>query len=215
MAPSLRKLALTVHVVSSVGWLGSVAAFLALAVTGLTGHDSELVRAAYLAMDLTARFVIVPAALAALVSGLVSSLGTAWGLFRHYWVLVKFLLTVSAVIVLLLKLGPIRLVAGLAAGGALSGSDLREIRLSLLAHAAGGLLVLLAAATLGVFKPRGMTPYGRRRQREERGADRAGLDSAWNSGAPRWVKVGAIIAVALVVLALVVLHLAGRGPGGH
>jgi hypothetical protein len=37
MTPRLRKFALTAHVTSSVGWLGAVAAFLALAVAGLTG----------------------------------------------------------------------------------------------------------------------------------------------------------------------------------
>ena len=53
MAPSLRKFALTVHVTSSVGWLGAVAAFLALAVAGLTSRDAQTVRATYLVMDLT------------------------------------------------------------------------------------------------------------------------------------------------------------------
>jgi hypothetical protein len=36
MAPRLRKFGLTGHVDSSVGWLGAVSSFLALAVTGLT-----------------------------------------------------------------------------------------------------------------------------------------------------------------------------------
>ena len=96
MTPRLRKFALTAHVVSSVGWLGAVAAFLALAVAGLTSRDAQVVRAAYLAMDLIARLVIVPAALASLLTGFVQSLGTPWGLFRHYWVLAKLLITVLA-----------------------------------------------------------------------------------------------------------------------
>jgi hypothetical protein len=87
MPPGLRKLALTVHLVSSVGWLGAVAGFLALAVAGLTGQGEQITRAAYLAMDLTAWFVIVPLSLASLLTGLLQSLGTTWGLLRHYWVL--------------------------------------------------------------------------------------------------------------------------------
>src|SRR5881628_3305955 len=83
MAPSLRKFALTAHVTSSVGLLGSIAAFLALAVAGLTSQDAQIVRAAYLAMDLAARFVIVPLAFASLLTGLIQSLGTPWGLFRQ------------------------------------------------------------------------------------------------------------------------------------
>src|SRR5712691_12989746 len=67
MTPSLRKFALTAHVTSSVGLLGSIAAFLALAVAGLTSEGAQVVRAAYLAMDLTTRFVIVPLAFASLL----------------------------------------------------------------------------------------------------------------------------------------------------
>ncbi|VTU44367.1 hypothetical protein [Variovorax sp. RA8] len=60
MTPSLRRFVLTAHVTSSVGLLGAVACFLALAVAGLINRDAQMVRAAYLAMDLTAWFVIVP-----------------------------------------------------------------------------------------------------------------------------------------------------------
>src|SRR5213592_2841847 len=127
MAPSLRKFALTAHVTSSVGLLGSIAAFLALAVAGLTRQDAQIVRAAYLAMDLTARFVIVPLAFASLLTGLIQSLGTPWGLFRHYWVLAKLLLTVFVTIVLLLKMKLIGYVAGAAAETTLSGVDLRGL----------------------------------------------------------------------------------------
>lgn len=100
MTPGIRKLALTAHVVSSVGWLGTVAAFLALAVAGLAGRDAQLVRASYLAMELTGWYVIVPLCLASLTTGLVQSLVTPWGLFRHYWVLVKFLITVVSAAIL-------------------------------------------------------------------------------------------------------------------
>src|SRR5262245_66535041 len=85
LTPTLRKLALTAHIISSVGWLGAIGGFLALAVAGLTCRDARIVGAAYLGMELTAWFVIVPLAFASLVTGLVVSLGTHWGLFRHYW----------------------------------------------------------------------------------------------------------------------------------
>ena len=80
MTPGLRKLALTTHITSSVGWLGAVGAFLALAIAGLGSQDPQIVRAAYLAMHLTTRFVIVPLSLAALLTGVVESLGTTWDL---------------------------------------------------------------------------------------------------------------------------------------
>src|SRR5262245_15129203 len=100
MTPSLRKLALTAHVTSSIGWFGAVAAFLALSVVGMTSPDAHLGRAAYLAMEVITRFVIVPLAIVSLLSGIVSSLGTKWGLFRYYWVLVKLVITVFATLIL-------------------------------------------------------------------------------------------------------------------
>ena len=168
MTSGLRKLALTAHVTSSVALLGSIAAFLALAVAGLASEDAQMVRAAYPAMDLIARLVIVPLAFAALLTGLVQSLGTPWGLFRHYWVLVKLLLTILATIVLLAKIGLIGDAARLAAEPALSPADLRAAGMELAVHAAAGLLVLFVPVAFSVYKPRGMTRYGWRKQHEQR-----------------------------------------------
>lgn len=162
MPPALRRLALTAHVTASVGWLGSVAVFLALAVTGLTRDDAEMVRAAYLAMDVAAD-VVVPLALASLATGLVQSLGTHWGLVRHYWVVVKLVVTVVAVVVLLLQVGSIDHVAGLAAHTTFGETDAHDARVSLAVHAGAGLLVLLVPLVLSIYKPRGLTRYGRRR----------------------------------------------------
>ncbi|MDQ3560356.1 MAG: hypothetical protein M3453_14470 [Pseudomonadota bacterium] len=164
MTPSLRKFALAAHVTASVGLLGAVAGFLALAVAGLTSKDPQMVRAAYLATELTASFVIVPLCLAALLTGLVQSLGTSWGLFRHYWVLVKLLLTVLVTVVLLLQMEGISYLAGMAAETMLSSADLRGARRSLVIHAGGGLLALLLPVALSLYKPRGMTRYGWRKQ---------------------------------------------------
>ena len=167
MTRGLRKFVLTAHVTFAVGWLGAVAGFLALAIAGLTSQDAQMVRAAYLAMELTARFVIVPLALASLLIGLVNALGTPWGLFRHYWVLVKFLLTVFATIILLLHMPTVSYFAGVAAKT--DSANVFGLRGELI-HAGGGLLVLLVTTTLSVYKPRGMTPYGWRKEREQRKA---------------------------------------------
>lgn len=106
LTPRLRRFALIVHITASVGWLGAVAAFLGLAIAGLTKADSSSVRAAYVAMDIVGWYVIVPLSLASLASGLIQSLATEWGLFRHYWVLIKFLLNLGATALLLLHMQP-------------------------------------------------------------------------------------------------------------
>jgi hypothetical protein len=173
MTPGARKLVLTAHVTSSVGWLGAVGGFLALAIAGLTSLDPQMVRAAYLGMELVGWTVIVPLSLASLLTGLVQALGTPWGLFRHYWVLIKLLITLLATILLLVHMQPTSHVARIAAERTLSPTDLNDVRAQLVADAGAALLVLLVATTLSVYKPRGLTRYGRRKQREERGAQEA------------------------------------------
>jgi hypothetical protein len=167
MSPGLRKLALTAHVTASVGWLGAVAGFLALAISSLISQDAQIVRSAYIAMELTARFVIVPLSFASLLTGLVQALGTRWGLFRHYWVLAKLLINVFANIVLLIYMPTLVYLGGVAAAPALSSGDLGMLRdPSPVLHSAAALLLLLVATVLGVYKPRGMTLYGWRKQQE-------------------------------------------------
>lgn len=164
MTPPIRKLALTVHVVASVGWLGAVAAFLAQAVAGLNSQDPQMVRAAYIAMDLTGWYVIVPFCAASLVTGVVQGLGTTWGLFRHYWVLIKLLITIAATIVLLLHMQPASQLASAASAGTLAPGDLRGLRVQLVADAGAAILALLVATVLSLYKPRGLTAYGWRKQ---------------------------------------------------
>jgi len=165
MSPGLRKLALTAHVTASVGWLGAVAGFLALAVAGLTSQDAQMVRGTYLATELTARFVIVPLSFASLLTGLVQSLGTKWGLLRHYWVLAKLLINVFANIVLLIYMPTLKSLEGVAAQTTLSSGDLALLRdPSPVLHSGAALLLLIVATVLGVYKPRGLTRYGWRKQ---------------------------------------------------
>jgi hypothetical protein len=90
------------------------------------------------------------------------------GLFRHYWVLVKLLIVQAATAILVIHSQPISLLASAAADEALSGAHLRKVRVQFVVAADGGLLVLLANTVLGVLKPRGLTPYGWRKQREQR-----------------------------------------------
>jgi hypothetical protein len=155
MTSRLRKAALTVHITVSVGWLGAVAAYLALAAAGLTTRDGEVADSAYRAMEVIGLGVIVPCSLAALLSGLVQSLGTEWGLFRYYWIVAKLALTVVATAVLLMHVPAVSRMARIAVATTLSTGDFRLLRIQLVVHAVGGLLVLLTATALSVYKPWG------------------------------------------------------------
>jgi hypothetical protein len=162
MAPWLRKFALTAHVTFSVGWFGAVAAFLALAIAGIASSDAELVRGAYLAMRLTTWSVIVPLAFLSLASGVVSSLGTSWGLLGYYWVLVKLLVSIFVTIVLLTHLQPIDLLAAVATGTSAISSEHRSQQLVMVIASSAALIALVVLTVLSVYKPRGMTRFGNR-----------------------------------------------------
>ena len=169
MPPAVRKFALAVHLTASVGWIGAVVAYLALALAAMTSDSSETMRSAWLAMEVTGWFTIVPLALASLATGMLMALGTTWGLFRHYWVLLSFLLTVFSVVVLLLHMptasarADVARQADAATLDALGGA---------LGHPAIGLVVLVIVQVLNIYKPRGMTRYGQRKQREHRASAR-------------------------------------------
>ena len=148
----------------SVGWLGAVAAYLALAIAGFTTRDTSMATATYRSMELIGWLVIVPCSLAALMSGLIQAVGTEWGLFRHYWIVAKLLLTLPATLVLLLHIPAVSRMARIAVDTALASGDFRDLRLQLVVHAVGGLLVLVAITAISVYKPWGrIESAGRRR----------------------------------------------------
>ena len=168
MSAQLRKAALLAHVIASVGWLGAVAAFLAVAVIGLASVRAESIQAAYLSMEWITWGVVVPAAFASLLTGLISSLGTRWGLLRYYWVSVKLLVTPLSTLMLLAHLQPIETLARAALQGNVRMSGLHEVHQHMMIAAAAAVAVLLVLAGLSVYKPPGVTPYGARKLSERR-----------------------------------------------
>jgi hypothetical protein len=164
--PPVRKFLLTVHVTFAVGWLGAIAAYVALNVPAVASTDPQTVRAAYLMMEPVTVYAIVPLAVATLLTGVIQSLGTPWGLFRHYWVVVSLVLTVVATAILIEHTNTIRALADMARD---PNADMRAIGGDLF-HSVGGLIVLLIPLWLNMYKPRGLTRYGWRRQQRRKSA---------------------------------------------
>ena len=167
LIPPLRRFMLTAHITFAVGWLGAVAGFLALAITGLRSQDAQIMDSMYLGMDLIARFVILPLSFAPLITGPILSFGTPWGLFRHYWIVAKLLITILSTIIMLIHMQPISHLSNVAADGALSTVE-PSLRIQMVAASGAAVVALLAVTALAVYKPRGMTPYGWRKQYKER-----------------------------------------------
>ena len=206
MTPFFRKLGLTVHITSSVGWLGAVAGFLVLAIAGLTSENNLIVRSSYITMELIGWFIIIPFSIGALLTGIVQSLGTTWGLFRHYWIVVKLILTIVAIIILLVHMQPINYMADIATGTSLSNSDFRGLRIQLIADAGAALLVLLIVTTISVYKPWGRTTFGLSKPDDQNKKVAPVQTPKTKKPWGLYVLVGLIM---LVILAFIFLHLTG------
>lgn len=159
MPPALRRLVLTVHVIASVGWLGAVVTYLIFSVVAAGSDEPTTVQAIARTLDVGGWTILVPFSVGSLISGVVLSLGTRWGLLQHYWVVFKLVLTVVASVVLVLYTETLTALAKDAQSAARDAMGFT----SPILHAAGAALMLIGATVLSVYKPVGLTRRGQRR----------------------------------------------------
>lgn len=203
MTSRVSRLVLTSHITFSIGWLGAVAVFIVLAINGLTSQDILLSRSSLIAMELSAWYVIVPFCLTSLFTGIIQAVGTKWGLFKHYWIVVKLFLTIAMTILLLLHMQPISYLASVAKGPSFSNSQNSEQLIDLIAKAGAALLVLIAIATISVYKP-----WGKIRFRK--------LDNKQQTNIQGWkksVRFYLLIALISLIIVFIIMHLLGGGMG--
>lgn len=206
MSPKLNRVMLTTHITVSVGWFGAVAVFIALAITGIASANMQLARSSYLAMELSGWFVIVPFCIASLVTGVIQALGTKWGLLKHYWIVVKLILTLFATVALLLHMKPIGDLSLAASSNVDFTNALPDLKLQIVVNAGAAFLLLLAIITISVFKPWGKTKWA--------GGPESGITTK-QGASNKLLRVYLIIAIALLLVFVIVKHLIGGGMGHH
>lgn len=161
LSPALRKFWLTLHVGFSVSWLGMSAAMTGLSLIGLLTHDLELRRAAYAIMHLFDLTLIIPLVLLSLITGLIVALGTPWGLFHYWWVVVK--LVISLGIVGFAAAQENFWVRGLAEQTARQpASQVDALARALVICMVSFFVALWIATILSIYKPWGRTAWGER-----------------------------------------------------
>jgi uncharacterized membrane protein len=196
--PTPRRALLTAHIVFSVGWIGAVAAFLAMNIVALTSSRNEIARSMYIAMNVAGLYVIVPASLLTVLTGIVQGVGTQWGLWRHRWVATKLVLGILATIALLLhQFTAVRT----AAHHAENGLDAHAIGVQLVADASLAVVLLIVATILSVFKPWGLTRHGQRQRDESKPTVGLSLSAKLS-----------IAAVVAVIVTIIILHATGHAP---
>ena len=163
MPPTIRKLALTLHITSSVGWIGIVIAYLVIATAMRFSDDIRMIQTGWTLLELIGWYVLVPIALSALTTGPLMSLGTRWGLFQHYWILISLVLTFIATVILIQHMPTVSFYADYVSGL----DNVTYVGLEgEFFHGGLGLLVLIVIQVINVYKPQGMTPYGWRKRQE-------------------------------------------------
>lgn len=146
-----REVALILHVLTSVGWFGIAVAVVVCAIAARATADQAFAHALYRVMA-ASPWLSVPAGLTAAATGTLVALGSRYGLIRHWWVVVKVLLTVVVITADAL------LVSVLAREAAATDHAAPPLYGSTVGH----VVALVIATALSVIKPRGLTPWGRR-----------------------------------------------------
>ncbi|MBE1530268.1 hypothetical protein [Actinomadura algeriensis] len=184
-----RRVWLTLHVGVSVGWLGLAVAMATLAVAGATAEQHAVRHGAYVLMHVFDLAIVIPSVALAIITGLVVSLGTKWGLVRHWWVLLKFVISLVIPVIATVQSGWIERLEHRTADPAGDPGDLGLVLVGcMLVYTA----LLWTAVVLSVVKPGGRTPWARNRPRPDRpdvaaaaGGAAGGGESAATRGAGR------------------------------
>ncbi len=160
-------------------------------------------------MELSAWFVIVPFCFASLLTGIVQAVGTKWGLFKHYWIIIKLFLTVTCTVLLLLQMRPISYLAGLAEDSSfINAQHSREI-INLIAKAGMGLLVLVAITTISVYKP-----WGKIQMISNGNKQFVQIENSVTT-TKKLSTLYALIGLVALILTFIIIHLLRGGLHGH
>jgi hypothetical protein len=159
LTPTTRKWLLLLHVVTSLGWLGLNVGNLTLGLTGLVTDDPNTQHTALGAMYLIGGPLLIPVSLLAYTSGILLGFYSKWGVLRYRWVLVKFVLTTVAVVLIPLSLLPglRELSAIMAATPPDQLADLGDVGMSMLSAGIVSTSMYVTCAVLSVLKPWGRT----------------------------------------------------------
>jgi Predicted integral membrane protein (DUF2269) len=176
LSASARKLTLTVHIISAIGWIGVDFVLFVFAFTGLTSNDPDTVATCYLAIEMFAVVLLLPLGLLSLATGLLLGWGSKYGVLRYRWVVWKLILNLvlTTLVVVLLRPGVSEAADLVTSTPDLTSDQLDQARSNLIFPPVVSITTLTFATVLAVYKPWGRTMYGQRRLEAERRAVRGG-----------------------------------------
>jgi hypothetical protein len=160
-----RKLTLAVHVVTSVGWVGLSLSMVVLAIMGYTTDDPAVAKGVFYAMYVFDDTSVTVFSVTAAITGILLSCGTKWGLLLHWWIVVKWVITLFMTIFAWFVIHPIVTTASERTADLGDGPPDPGAAGDFLLWSVPLLFALLtAAAVISVYKPWGRTARGLRTQ---------------------------------------------------
>lgn len=106
MSASQQKFLKFLHLVSAGLWLSCVMVLALLPIISTQTDSGDEIYMYNLAYHFIDMFVLTPASLFTLMTGLFYSLFTKWGFFRHGWLIYKWIITLFIIITGTFYLGP-------------------------------------------------------------------------------------------------------------
>ncbi len=103
---SHQKLLKVIHLISVSIWLSSVVTLMLIPIISKKITLDDEIYMYNLAYHFIDMFILTPAAILTLLTGLIYSLFTKWGFFRHGWIIYKWIVTLLIIITGTFYLGP-------------------------------------------------------------------------------------------------------------
>ena len=185
-----RQLVVWLHVVTSVGWMALALVLFVLLVTSRTTQSPAVAVSATSMAQLLDGRLLAPLANASAFTGFMLAAATPWGFFRHWWVLVKFVITlVQLYLGIFILSGVLADTASAARSAAAEGAALAVTGAGPALPVATGSALMAGAiafqAWVSIAKPWSTTRW--------MPADRRQVSAGT---APRWVFVATVVGVA-------------------
>ena len=94
-----KRWLLSIHLLCTVAWLGAGLCSLIFNITALITSNPHLLNAAYVFAGILDKAILRGGAVGALVTGILLSMLTQWGLMRFYWIIVKEIVSILCIVI--------------------------------------------------------------------------------------------------------------------
>lgn len=94
-----KSLLVAIHVISVASWIGGTLGMLLLGVYLQNAANGEQLYYTLANMEIIDENLLKYPALLSLITGIMLSIWTQWGLVKHYWVTIKFILTILTIMI--------------------------------------------------------------------------------------------------------------------